>query len=245
MPQGFPATFNLLQNGLWSPYNFFHLNDIMMKVCLRCEFDISPEYEWVTGPTCVPRGGLERHAGWAVGRQLEEEWERVGAQLLDQPLLQPGQWPLVNLWVLECGEYLGRGQVQVLPARGLVYRNELGLLKSQTWKWVRERRGPLCHIWMLRGRVQTLFCPSNILGQLAQHRQWDPHESHDPQSLFFPSRLWSCHWGSPSWTPWSPASCWRRTWSLRHCLCLVTYQWVTGIYLNSGWVDSRITNLRN
>ena len=82
----------------------------------------------MTGPTCVPRSGLERHAGWAVGRQLEEEWERVGAQLLDQPLLQPSQRPLVNLGVLECGEYLGRGQVQVLPNRGLVCRIYLRLL---------------------------------------------------------------------------------------------------------------------
>lgn len=65
----------------------------------------------MTGPTCVPRGGLERHAGGAVGRQLKEEWERVGAQLLDQPLLQPGQWPLVDFGVLECGENLGRGKV--------------------------------------------------------------------------------------------------------------------------------------
>ena len=68
--------------------------------------------DWIT---CVPRGWLECYAGWAVRRQLEEEGERVGSELLDQPLLEAGERPLVDFGVLEGGEYLGRGQVEVLP----------------------------------------------------------------------------------------------------------------------------------
>ena len=58
---------------------------------------------------------LECNTGRTVGWQLKEEGECIGSQLLDQSLLESRQGPLVNLRVLQWGEYLRRGEVQILP----------------------------------------------------------------------------------------------------------------------------------